>query len=307
MSKVSIITPSRSERFLPQTVNDLLTKATQEVEVIAVLDGYWPDPILPDHPNLTLIYFSEPRGMRAAINAAASIAKGEYLMKCDSHCMFAEGYDEVLKADCDDNWIVIPRRHSLDAENWAIQENGKAGRDYHYLCYPNPHKDHDIGIHGIEWPERSRERRDNPEYDIDDTPSFQGSCWFMKRDWFTNFLNGMSEVGYGTFSQEPQEIGMKTWLGGGSVKVNKKTWYAHLHKGKQYGRGYHQNKEEIVKAHNWSAWYWMNNLWEDRIHNFEWLIQKFWPMPTWDECWLEDWGKAFEAWKIEHAKAQGII
>ena len=282
MAKVSVIIPSRNELFLPQTINDLITKATGDVEVIAVLDGYWPNPPLPNYKNLHIIHRGESKGMRASINAGVAIAKGEYLMKCDAHCMFAQGYDEVLQADCDKDWIVIPPRFSLDAENWVIENNGKPRRDYHYLCYPDPNKGHDVGMHGVEWWDRGKQRSD-PEYDIDDNMSFQGSCWFMTKYHFDNFLHGMSEVGYGTFSQEPQEIGNKTWLGGGAVKVNKKTWYAHLHKGKRYGRMYNQNHNEIVEAHRWSAKHWMNNEEPNMVHKIDWLIEKFWPVPTWPE------------------------
>lgn len=286
MSKLSVIIPARNELFLPQTVNDLLFKAAGDVEVIAVLDGYWPNPPLTEDKRLVQIHRGRALGMRASINAGAAAARGEYLMKCDAHCMFEEGYDEKLKADCEGNWIVIPSRYSLDAENWTIEQNRKPRRDYHYLCYPDPNKAHDGGMHGVEWWDRGRERA-SPEYDIDDTMSFQGSCWFMKKSWFDGFLGGMSEVGYGTFSQEPQEIGNKTWLGGGAVKVNKKTWYAHLHKGKRYGRMYSINQGEIIQAHNWSADYWMGNKWEGRIHDIDWLVDKFWPVPTWPDDWRE--------------------
>ena len=299
MSKVSVIIPSRNELFLSQTINDILSKATGDVEVIAVLDGYWPDPPLNEDPRLILIHRGEAKGMRASINAGAAIAKGEYLIKTDAHCMFAEGFDEVLKANCDDNWIVIPPRYSLDAENWAIENNGKPRRDYHYLCYPDPNKDHDHGMHGVEWWSRCKERLDDPQYTIDDNMSCQGSCWFMKKTWFTDFLQGLSEVGYGTFSQEFQEIGLKTWLGGGEVKVNKNTFYCHLHKGKRYGRMYNQNHQEIINAHNWAAWHWMNNEEPNMKYNLKWLIHKFWPVPTWEECWMNDWEESLEKWKRE--------
>jgi hypothetical protein len=196
--------------------------------------------------------------------------------------MFAEGFDAVLKADCDDNWVVIPPRYSLDAENWKIEDNRKPRRDYHYLCYPDPNKGDDVGMHGVEWWDRGKERID-PEYDIDDTMSAQGSCWVMNKRHFDNFLHGLSEVGYGQFAQEFQEIGNKTWLGGGAVKVNKKTFYAHLHKGKQYGRMYPMSRSELIPRINWSARYWMNTEWQDRIHDIEWLIEKFWKVPTWPE------------------------
>lgn len=277
MAKVSIIIPSRNEIFLPQTVNDLITKAVGEIEVITVLDGYWPDPPLPNYSNLIILHRSVARGMRAAINDAAAIAKGEYLMKCDAHCMFAEGYDAVLKADCDDNWVVIPSRYSLDAENWTIID--KARVDYHYLSCPT---DEDFTIHGRVWTDRAKQKLD-PQYDIDDEMSSQGSCWFMKKNYFDNFLGGLHEEGYGTFTQEFQEIGMKTWLGGGAVKINKKVWYAHLHKS---SRGYSQDRNEVSRGNEYSARFWIGNQWKERIHDFNWLIDKFWPVPSWKENYV---------------------
>lgn len=283
MPKVSVLIPSRNERFLPQTVSDILANARGDIEVIAVLDGYTPNPPLPEHPNLILLQRGHSMGMRAAINGAAAIAKGEYLVKCDAHCAFDEGFDVTLLENIEKDWIVIPRRKRLDAENWCIQDVGKPDVDYHYLSCPITNPDN-YSMHGAVWNARGKERSD-PRYDIDETPSFQGSFWMMHRDHFFKFLGGMSEEGYGTFCQEPQEIGMKTWLGGGRVMVNKKTWYAHLHKGRKYGRGYPQGKEEIKAGHEWSARYWMNNRWADRIHDIEWFVERFHPMPTWTENW----------------------
>ena len=41
---LSVIIPSRNEVFLQQTIDDVLRNAVGEIEVIAVLDGYWPEP-----------------------------------------------------------------------------------------------------------------------------------------------------------------------------------------------------------------------------------------------------------------------
>ena len=305
MSIVSVVIPSRNELFVTQTIKDVLAKAGGEIEVIVIIDENWPEEKI-DDKRVTYIHPDHPKGMRWGVNTGVAQAKGEYLMKCDAHCMFMPGFDLALVADMQPNWIVIPGRYSLDAANWCILENGKARRDYHYLCYPDAHKDHDLGMHGVEWQGMGHQHHDH-KYDIDDTMSFQGSCWFMKKTWFTDFLGGMSEHGYGTFSQEPQEIGMKTWLGGGEIKVNKKVWYAHLHKGKQWGRMYHTNMREIVRGHNYSAWYWMNNSWEGQAHPISWFINKFWPVPTWPEAWHADWDKAFAEWKEVFPKeAEGI-
>jgi len=135
---------------------------------------------------------------------------------------------------------------------------------------------------------------------IDATPSFQGSAWFMKKEWFTDFLGGMSEHGYGSFTQEPQEIGLKTWLGGGEVMVNKYTWYAHLHKGKTYGRMWHMNKQEVFDGHNYSSWFWATNQWKNRIHDLKWLVEKFWPMPTWEEDWERQINDFWPKFGVDH-------
>lgn len=281
MSKVSVLIPTRNEIFLSKTVDDVFAKARGEIEVVVYLDGYQPNPPLKERQGLVILYHPEALGMRPGINAAASVATGKYLMKLDAHCMMDEGFDVKLQADMEDNWVVVPRRYSLEPEEWKIKDTGKAPVDYHYLCWPW-NKPEEPGMHGEVWRDRARQRLDIL---LDDEMSSQGSCWFMTKNHFDNFLHGLSCEGYGNFVQEFQEIGNKTWLGGGEVKINKKTWYAHLHKGKTYGRGYFISKPKMVAGQTWSMYHWMGNKWERRIHDIEWLIDKFWPVPTWPQNW----------------------
>lgn len=284
--KVSVLIPSRNEQFLKPTVTDLVTKAAGDIEIIVTLDGYWPDgwkPFTEQYKGkVHTIHRTEARGMRDGINSAARIAKGGYLMKSDAHCSFQQGWDEVLKADCDEDWVVVPRRDRLDPENWCLQETGKPPIDYHYLSWPYAKPD-EIGMHGTVWNERAKERADIP---IDDEMSSQGSCWFTTKKHFDR-LGGLPEEGYGNFVQEFQQLGLKTWLGGGRVVVNKKTTYLHLHKGKSRGRGYFISKGNMVHGTHWSAHYWMNNRWKERKYDLEWLIDKFSPVPTWPANWQE--------------------
>jgi glycosyltransferase involved in cell wall biosynthesis len=279
MSKVSVIVPSRGERFLPQTVADLLSKGG-DVEVIAILDGYLPDPPLKPDKRLVVIHKAQALGMRAAINGAAEIATGKFIMKCDAHCMFGEGYDEILQADCDDNWMVIPRRYSLDAENWERKD--KECIDYHFYFYPYAHPE-DLGLHARPWYERGRERRDIL---VDEELTTQGSCWFMSRSLWDR-VGPLQEEGYETFMGEPQELGFRVQLGpwNGLMMVNKKTWYAHLHKGKQYGRGYFMSNEERRRGNAYSFDFWWNNRWTERAHDLAWLIDRWMPIPTWPVDW----------------------
>ena len=102
-SIVTVIIPSVNEKFLSQTIRDVLQKARGEIEVIPVLEGYEPDGIVEDS-RVKYIRHDAVKGLRACINDAAAIAKGDYLMKSDAHCMFDEGFDTKLAADCADNW-----------------------------------------------------------------------------------------------------------------------------------------------------------------------------------------------------------
>ncbi len=279
--RLSVIIPNRNCQFTAKTIQDLLNKSVGDIEIIVNVDEKW-DNTLVDDERITYVHPATPRGMRNGINAGLSLAKGEYIMKTDDHCMFAPGFDKVLKDNSEENWLVIPRRYSLDAEDWKIDES-RPIRDYHYLCYPKKYKDHDWGIHGVDWLERGRERSD-PKYDIDDTMSFQGSSWFATKKYFmerVGFMDDRRET-YSTFAQEPQEIGLKYALGGGEVKINKKTWYAHLHKGRRYGRMYKQDTH-TVDSHNWSADHWMGNKEPGMIHDIAWLVEKYWKVPGWPE------------------------
>lgn len=275
--KTTVIIPARNEPYLARTVVDLMEKAKGEIQIIVCLEGFWPDnwaAIADKYPGqIITIHHGQPHGMRASINQAAAIADGDFLMKTDAHCMFAEGFDEVLKADCDNRTIAVPRRYRLDALNWKVIEDGRPPVDYEYLTPPD---DNGGGLKGKRWEERGKERADIL---VDDLFLFQGSCWFMHKEYF-RFLDLMDEENYGTFWKEALELSLKSWLSGGRVIVNKGTFYAHLHKSK---RGYSMPSEEEKKAHEFSMkWLTDETGWKKQTRPFWTLIQQFNP-PGWPE------------------------
>lgn len=280
MEKVSVIIPSRNEVFLQHTIDDILSKAKGEIEVIAVLDGYWPSPPLKPDDRLIILHRGKPMGLRNAVNAASEIATGKYLMKCDAHCMFGEGFDIIMAADCEKDWISVPRRYSLDAENWCRKK--KMPVDYLYI------EDIYRGagcLEGKVWDAMNR-NKELKNKEIDDLLTFQGSCWFMHKEYFF-WMDKFDEENYGTFRKEPQEISFKCWLSGGRVIRNKKTWYAHLHKGKKYGRMYHASRSDWRKGDEYNKKWLTNEAWDSpkRTKDFRWLIEKFNP-PGWENF---DW------------------
>jgi glycosyltransferase involved in cell wall biosynthesis len=288
MSLVSIVIPARTEVYLQQTIDDLITKAKEQIEIIVVLDGYWPDPQLKDSPILTLLHNSDSRGMRVAINDAVRIAKGKYLMKTDAHCMFAEGYDVALKAHAERDWLVIPSRYSLKAETW---ERGRGPLDYLFITYPYIQDDQfGYGFHGKKWLDVEGNLGKESYYGlenkkknilIDYIMAFQGSCWFCHKDYFEEVIGCLDESWYNIY-QEAQELACKFWLSGGAMVVNKHTWYAHWHKTES---GYGLSKKAKLDSERESVDYWMNNKWPGQVRPFEYLIDRFWPVPTWPDDW----------------------
>lgn len=283
MIELSVVIPNRNSPFTTKTIEDVLKNAGCEVEVIVNVDEKWPDPLVED-ARVHYIHPSSPIGLRQGINNCVRLAKGKYIMKTDDHCAFGPNFGRILiNNHQEDNWVQVPRRYALDAENWKIEEreDNKYPIDYMYLDFPRKGKDHDDGMHGVPW------KRDIMPIDIDDTPSMQGSCYFMTKNHFVNTLGYLQEEGYGQFAQEAQEIGFKTILGGGRLVVNKLTWYAHLHKGNKYGRMY-AFPGGTIEASNWSASHWLNNEEPNMVHDFAWFInEKFPGMPSWPADWKE--------------------
>lgn len=269
---ISIVIPSRNEPYLQKTIQDLLSKAAGDIEIIAILDGYWPqvDQYVNDK-RVRYLHFATSRGMRNAINSAVRIAHGEFILKCDAHVMFEKDYDKKLTEWCEGNWVVVPRRFALDPVKWEIDTtNPKYPVDYMYLS-----RDY----HGVVWDEKNK----NEILKItvyDDLMSSQGSCWFMRKDYFDE-LELMDESLFGTFASEFQEIGLKCWLSGGRVVVNKKTWYAHWHKTES--RGYSLDKADGDKAvAHVKDWLEGRYRWPKQKWDILWLIEHFAPVPGWN-------------------------
>ena len=228
---LSVIIPSKNEIFLDQTIKDVLKNSTGEIEIIPVLDGYEPEELIQDgrvrYLRLPKTDYSKKRH---GINQADDMARGEYVMSLDAHCMVDHGFDSQLIKDHQPNWVQVPRRNRLDAENWCLQDqHGKPPIDYEYFMWPL--KFDPQALHGFKWDARSRERKNIP---IDDILTMQASMWFMTKDWFKK-MGFMQTEGYTGWGQEAEEICLTTWKNGGECKVNKNTWYAHLHKGHKYG------------------------------------------------------------------------
>lgn len=265
--------------FLSQTVDDIFAKAKGEFEVIVILDEK--DQQLTPRDGLKVLKKEGKPGLRSAINQAVKASSGKYIMKTDAHCMFGEGFDTIL-TECEDNWVVIPRRYSLEPSDWSIRTH-RPTIDYEYYVFPYIEELKSVRTGG-KWHSKAAKCK---HILIDDTMAMQGSCWFTTKQHFLN-IDGFEYDSTGTeFILESEELANKTWLSGGRVIVNKKTWYAHLHKGNQYGRGYFLNKKDMRKQRIRHIDYWMHDRWPKQTRKMEWLINKFMPIPGWPLDWKD--------------------
>lgn len=298
---LSIIIPARNEVWLIKTIDDILENIEGNTEIIAILDGYWPNPPINDHPRVNVVHYSIPIGQRGATNAGARLSQAKYIMKIDAHTAFDKGFDVKLIADCEYDWTVIPRMYNLHAFDWRCKKCG-----FQWYMGPDPVKCEkcdnttefekiifwkprertrcDFGrfdntMHWQYW--KSYERRPQAQGDIVDVMSTVGNGFFLHRERFLE-LGGMDEK-HGSWGQFGTEIACKTWLSGGRMVVNKKTWYSHMFRTRPgFGFPYPISGNAQDRAREYSRWLWLGNNWEGAKRPLSWLINKFSPVPTWE-------------------------
>ena len=253
--KLSVIIPSYKDPLLHKTIDSLLenSRLGSAVEVIAVLDGYWPTQVIKDDPRVKVLHLGKNRGMRGAINAGILVSIGEFLMRMDEHQMVGEGYDTILTNDCKPNWIMTPRRYFLDAVNWTVMPIPPV--DYSKLVI----QDCGDGVYkfaGQDWKSKARKRQ---HVQIDETMAMQGSCWLMPRKWWDKVIGELQTEGYGPHYQDSHEMVFKTWQAGGRLMVDKNTWHAHKHV--SFPRTHAGTKENPLNSKE--SWAYSLEVWRD--------------------------------------------
>jgi len=345
---VSVIIPARCEMFLSGTIEHILGAIEADTEIIAVLDGYWPDPPIPRDSRVTVIHHSVSIGQRAAVNEAAELSQAKYIIKTDGHSMFDKGFDVKLMADCEYDWTVLPRMYNLHVFDWVCEKDHRfyqdkadpfkkvnlcvdvakytlndiykqAGKiekekgkkesekflkknktqiaELKYMIQQNcqkvckmeylwqrrknkktdyMHLDNDLKVQY--WGEYGT--RPEAQGDITDVMNGIGACWFQHRERFLE-LGGLDEK-HGSWGQVGCEVACKAWLSGGRHVVNKKTWFAHMFRTTgSFSFPYKIHGSDQEKARKYSRKLWKENKWPLQQRKFQWLIDKFAPVPTW--------------------------
>jgi len=305
MRDLSIIIPARQEIFLQKTIENILDNIEADTEIIAICDGNWPDPAIPDHQRITIVHHTKPIGQRAATNEGVRISQAKFIMKADAHCAFGKGFDRILMEDCQPDWTMIPAMWNLHAFDWECTKCGKRtyqgvkpescsceGTELNMVMVWEPRGNKvtyswrfDKDMHFQYW----RKHHKQCAGDLIETMSFIGACMFMHRDRYWE-LGGCDEA-HGSWGQFGTEWACKSWLSGGKLITTKKTWFAHMFrtgnfKGSGYDGGsfpYHISGTDQEYAKQYSRDLWLNDKWEKAIHPLSWLVNKFAPVPGWEE------------------------
>jgi glycosyltransferase involved in cell wall biosynthesis len=296
---LSILIPARNEMFLAKTIENILENIQGDTEIIAVMDGYWADPLIPQHERVTIVHNPQAIGQRASTNVAAKLSTAKYVMKCDAHCSFDGGFDIKMIAEMHDDWTMVPLMKNLHAFDWVCpgghrRYQGPSGpclecgkettRDILWQAKPSPNSVSycfDSTPHFQYFGDYAK--RPEGKGDITETMSLQGSCWMLTRDKYWEL--GVCDESFGIWGSQGIEVAVKTWLSGGSVIVNKKTWYAHMFRtqGGDFGFPYPISGSDQEKAKSTARNLFFNDNWDKQVRPLSWLVERFWPVKGWTE------------------------
>jgi glycosyltransferase involved in cell wall biosynthesis len=250
--KLSCVIPAYKDPFVIPTIDSLLENSVlgDQMEIIVVLDGFWPSFELRQDPRVRYLHLGANRGMRGAINAGVALARGEFILRSDQHCMFAKGYDKVLTDSCQPDWIMTAKRYALDPVKWVLTDDPPV--EFEKLVIQGG-----VKFSGSRWPERDIEKKDVM---IDETMAMQGSMWIMSKSWWDKVIVELQTEGYGQMYQDSHEMIFKTWKAGGKMMLNKNTWYAHKHR--SFVQGRHEGTAENPSLRGESGLYALK-VWKD--------------------------------------------
>ena len=300
MADLSIVIPARNERWLAQTIADILEHREADTEVIAILDGAWAEPGIPQHPAVTVLYLPESIGQRAATNLGVSLSTAPYVMKCDGHVSFAQGFDRVLieaAKELGPDVTQIPSQRNLHVFDQVCESCGR--RDYQCppltacLACGQPVRQELVwkprgGTLTESWTFTAEPKFQyggtphKPTSDIADVMSSLGACFFMSRERFCQ-LGGLDEA-HGSWGSFGIEIACKSWLSGGRQVVNRRTWFAHYFRVGGQGFPYPIKASDQTKAKDYSKNLWFTDSWSGQVKPLRWLVDKFWPIAGWTEA-----------------------
>jgi len=305
--KLSILIPARNEEWLARTVEDLLEHKTDDTEIIVGLDGKWADPGLPDHDDVTIVYYPESIGQRQMTNQLCKLSNAKYIAKVDAHCAFDQDFDKkMLDAFkiTGDNVVMVPIMRNLHAFDWVCPDGhrryqGPSGpckecgkpteRDVVWIPKTSPQSksySFDASPHFQYFSEHCKRepfKKDLERDGLTESMSIQGSFFMMTKDNYYELDIDNEE--WGSWGSQGIQIACSFWLSGGRVIVNNNTWYAHMFRtqGQDFGFPYPQSGRQVSHAKKYAKKIFFEERWYKAIRPVSWIVERFWPVTYWKD------------------------
>ena len=270
--KLSILIPSRQEEFLQQTIDDINKHKETDLEILVGIDD-------------------KPIGQRAMTNELARKAKGDYLLKCDAHVSFSQGFDRELLKVMNQATVAVPALCNLYAYDWICAQGHRKPNEQ-FENYDKCEQCGDEVKKQIVWQPIPRPIMSNYYFDtnlhfqyhpvqqeeeITETMTIQGSCFVISKENYWDLE--VCDEKFGSWGQQGVEVACKTWLSGGRVITTRNAFYAHLFRTFPYNN----LTQDILKTQQHSKDIFLNNKWPKQKYPLSWLIDKFKSLPDWHE------------------------
>jgi len=327
---LAVIIPGRNEEFISRTIEGVLANKRGKTEVIAGLDETWASPPLKDHPDLTVIHYSESIGQRSMSNKCVQLTNARMVVKLDAHSIVSEGFDVELLKGLDilgKDVVQIPILYNLHAFDRVCPK-------CKHRIYQGPEpiaceKCKTIMVREMVWKPRFSRKSEFYRFDTDlhfqyhsarkkqvpvdeiypETMSAQGSCFAVSREKYWEWNLGDEE--FGSWGSQGSQIACSAWLSGGRVVTNRKCWYSHLFRtqGQSFGFPYPQSGRQVEHSRVYLRKLFMDNTFKKQIYPLSWLIEKFKPLPGWHDPEgkekLDYINKKGEEWNLSHKVVDG--
>ena len=202
--KYSIIIPAFNEqKYLNRTVDNFLKTAKGKVEVIVVLNGYEQEV----DERAKIISRTNNDGERIAMNEAAKIADGNYLMRIDGHCTIEpEGWDLMMVE------AMTPKR-IVTAPITAIDQNWRKLSGWYAFCKLLPTMEE-------KWVSKKK-------YDtIEKNMAFTGCGFMIAKDFYWSF--GGADESLPKMGAIGPEFALRAWMEGDGVYTRTDVLIGHI-------------------------------------------------------------------------------
>lgn len=120
--------------------------------------------------------------------------------------------------------------------------------------------------------------RPETQVEVHDTMCLLGACWAIKRERY--FDLDICDEKMGSWGNQGFEVSVKSWLSGGRLVVNRRTWFAHFFRvgGINFPYEGGGRKERAVAR---SKELFLENKWPKQVRPLSWIIEHFAPVKDW--------------------------